>query len=192
MYIFFGVMSFFYGEAKIHCVGRNADFFPCDFVSYLIFMSFREKQLRLIERDFRPHLDSGFFQVIQSGPEIYPPMDFALTKRTFNDSVGRVLWRAKQVIDFAFLFTYAKTLSDYYLVIEDDIISSTQYITAIKDFIASRGTHHWIALQFSGFLGIGLLFRSADLNNLIKLLIMFHQEQPVDMLMRHYIALQVS
>lgn len=82
----------------------------------------REKQLRLIERDFQPHLDSGFFQVIQSGPEIYPPMDFALTKRTFNDSVGRVLWRAKQVIDFAFLFTYAKTLSDYYLVIEDDII----------------------------------------------------------------------
>jgi hypothetical protein len=34
--------------------------------------------------------------VIESGPEIYPPMDFAITKRTFNDSTDRVLWRAKQ------------------------------------------------------------------------------------------------
>lgn len=57
----------------------------------------REKQLGAIRRDFQAQLDSGFFQVIESGPEIYPPMDFALTKRTFNDSVERVIWRTKQV-----------------------------------------------------------------------------------------------
>jgi len=95
------------------------------------------------------------------------------------------------VIDFAFVFSYAKSLSSYYLVIEDDIISSTQYITAVKDFITSRGNHRWIALHFSGFLGIGLLFHNSDLTNLIRLLIMFHQEQPVDMLMRQFISLQV-
>jgi hypothetical protein len=96
------------------------------------------------------------------------------------------------VIDFAFLFSYAKTLSTYYLVIEDDIISSSQYISAVKDFIKSRESHRWTALHFSGFLGIGLLFHNSDLPNLIRLLFMFHQEQPVDMLMRQFISLQVQ
>ena len=55
-----------------------------------------------------------------------------------------------------------------------------------------RKEKHWTALQFTGFLGIGLLFHSTDLPKLTQLLLMFHQYQPVDMLMRQFISLQVS
>lgn len=150
-----------------------------------------KKQLDFIKNNFQKQLDSGFFQVIKSGPEIYPPMDFALTKRTYNDSMERVLWRTKQVLDFCFLFNYATELGDYYMVIEDDVIASTSYISAIRDFISTRKERRWTALQFSGFLGIGLLFHTRDLPKLTQLLIMFHQNQPVDMLMREFISLQV-
>ncbi|CAG7723590.1 unnamed protein product [Allacma fusca] len=149
------------------------------------------RQLELIKESFQSHLDSGFLQVVMSTADIYPPMGFALTKRTFNDSMQRVLWRAKQVIDFSFLFSYAQPLGDYYLVVEDDVVASEQYITAIREFIASRREKRWIALQFTGFLGIGLLFRTKDLPKLNQLLWMFYQEQPVDMLMREFISIQI-
>jgi alpha-1,3-mannosylglycoprotein beta-1,4-N-acetylglucosaminyltransferase C len=103
----------------------------------------------------------------------------------------RVLWRAKQVIDFSFLFSYAYPLGDYYLVVEDDVLASEQYITAIREFIVSRKEKRWIALQFTGFLGIGLLFRTKDLPKLNQLLWMFYQDQPVDMLMREFISIQI-
>ena len=149
------------------------------------------KQLESIKGKFAAYLDSGFIQVIMSSSDIYPPMDFAGTKRTFNDSQERVLWRTKQVIDFSFLFAYAQSQGEYYLVVEDDVVASTQYITAIREFISTRNNKRWVSLQFTGFLGIGLLFRTSDLPRLTQLLWMFHQEQPVDMLMREFINLQV-
>ena len=154
--------------------------------------AFSVKQLESIREKFAEHLESGFIQVIMSFSDIYPPMDFAGTKRTFNDSQERVLWRTKQVIDFSFLFTYAQSQGEYYLVVEDDVVASTQYITAIREFIATRNNKRWVSLQFTGFLGIGLLFRTSDLPRLIQLIWMFHQEQPVDMLMREFINLQVE
>ena len=119
-------------------------------------------------------------------------MDFAATTRTFNDSQERVLWRTKQVIDFSFLFTYAQSQGEYYLVVEDDVVASIHYITAIREFIASKNHKRWVSLEFTGFVGIGLLFRTSDLPRLTQLLWLFHQDKPVDMLMRDFIHLQVD
>jgi len=155
-------------------------------------MQCRDKQRGLIERRFNDSIDSGFIEIIESTSGIYPPMDFALTKRTYNDSIERVIWRTKQVIDFAFIFRYAKDLSTYYLLLEDDVIASYQYITAIKDFIQTRPvSSRWVALRFTGFLGIGLLFKNAQLASLVKFLLIFHQDRPVDMLIDEFIGLQV-
>jgi len=148
--------------------------------------------LNLIETKFRPYLDSGFIQVIASTSDIYPSMNFALTKRTFNDTVDRVIWRTKQVVDFAFLFSYIKSQAEYHIVVEDDVIVAPQFITAIQDYIDSQRSTRWVALHFSQFLGIGLLFHARELPKISQFLLMFHQDQPVDMLLRKYIQIEVS
>jgi len=121
-------------------------------------------------------------------------MDFVLRSRTFNDPADRVIWRTKQVIDFTFLFSYVSNheISEYHLIAEDDLIVSNQFVTAIRDYVQLKKNVRWTALQFSSFVGIGLLFRSRELEKLSQFLLMFHRDQPVDMLMRTFSAIQVN
>ena len=61
-------------------------------------------------------------QILQVSPSAYPPL--TNLKRNYNDAPERVYWRSKQVVDFAFMFYYGKDLAQYYLQIEDDVLSS--------------------------------------------------------------------
>ena len=149
--------------------------------------------LEIIENKFGEYLTSGFIQMICSNSDIYPPMNSTITKRTFNDTIERVRWRAKQVMDFAFLFSYIQSLSEYHIIVDDDVVVVSQYITAIRTYVEmqSKSNPNWVALHFSHFVAIGLLFHSADLPKLAQFLIMFHQDQPVDMLIEKYIKIEV-
>ena len=59
--------------------------------------------------------------------DFYPPL--ADLKHNFNDAPARVTWRAKQVIDFALMFTHARPLSECYVQIEDDVICAPDFVT---------------------------------------------------------------
>ena len=152
----------------------------------------RQKQLRLIETKFSPYLESGFIQVVSATPDIYPTMSFALTKRTYGDSVDRVIWRSKQVIDYAFVYAAVKSQSEYHLALEDDVIVSRQFITAIQDFVELKKNEKWIALDFAKFYSIGILFHSRESPKIVQHLLLFYQDSPVDALLRSYIAITVS
>ncbi|XP_069192322.1 alpha-1,6-mannosyl-glycoprotein 4-beta-N-acetylglucosaminyltransferase isoform X2 [Procambarus clarkii] len=136
-------------------------------------------------------IQTGLLRVLQPPPILYPSIDFTAIRRTYNDSVARVQWRTKQVLDFAFLFWYVwmHHPSTYYLVLEDDVLSAKHFVTAIKDFVTLHRNHHWISLQLAGFLGIGQLVRCSDLDRLVSFLLLFYREHPVDVLINQWINL---
>lgn len=140
---------------------------------------------------YSQEIQTGLLRVIQPPALLYPSIDFTAIRRTYNDSVARVQWRTKQVLDFAFLFWYAWTRhpSSYYLVLEDDVLSAKHFVTAIKDFVSLHKSHHWISLQLAGFLGIGQLVRCSDLDRLVSFLLLFYREHPVDVLINHWVSL---
>ncbi|XP_060066271.1 alpha-1,3-mannosyl-glycoprotein 4-beta-N-acetylglucosaminyltransferase C-like [Ylistrum balloti] len=139
----------------------------------------RSKQ---IATKFPKLIQNGFLQIIHPHDQsIYP--DFNKLKRTFNDTAARVAWRSKQNIDYAYLFSYSKNISRYYLHLEDDVIAAHNYYDDILNFIQSKSNTFWYCLEFS-FLGfIGKLFRSSDLQELSEYILMFFDEQPGDLLL---------
>ncbi|KAG7167111.1 Alpha-1-3-mannosyl-glycoprotein 4-beta-N-acetylglucosaminyltransferase C-like [Homarus americanus] len=118
---------------------------------------------------YNREIQSGLLRVLQPPAVLYPSIDFTAIRRTYNDSVARVQWRTKQVLDFAFLFWYVWTHhpSTYYLVLEDDVLSAKHFVTAIKDF----------------------LVRCSDLDRLVSFLLLFYREHPVDVLINQWINL---
>ncbi len=132
-----------------------------------------------INKTYQEYIDSGFIQIMSVKQSAYPPLTHL--KQNYKDAPKRVSWRSKQVVDFAFMFYYARNLSTYYLQIEDDVITAPNFYASIKDFIIKQ-SKPWVTLQFSELGFIGKLFKSSDLDQFAKFLMLFYQEQPVDFL----------
>ncbi|GFT04922.1 alpha-1,3-mannosyl-glycoprotein 4-beta-N-acetylglucosaminyltransferase C [Nephila pilipes] len=149
----------------------------------------RRKRAKETAFKFANNIESGLLQLYQVLPELYPRVN--ITRRTFNDSVERIEWRSKQVLDFAFLLMCSQNLSDYFLILEDDVITSPQFVTNIQKFVEERRHADWVSLTFSSFFIIGRLFRNRDLDKLVDFLVLFHLEKPVDLLIIQFLDLLV-
>ncbi|KAI8513800.1 Alpha-1,3-mannosyl-glycoprotein 4-beta-N-acetylglucosaminyltransferase C [Branchiostoma belcheri] len=140
-----------------------------------------------ISRRYPQHLNTGFMQVIQAPRSFYPT--FEELKRKFRDSLERILWRSKQCVDYAFLFQYCRNMSEYYLQLEDDVISAENFLSSIKTYLDRVRLDAWTALEFSELGFIGKLFKSSDLQLLSGLFKLFYQELPVDILLHAFIRI---
>ena len=78
--------------------------------------------IREIYRNFTRQVDNGLLQVISPNKSAYP--DFKNLRQTFGDPMERVQWRSKEVFDAAYLMLYCLRRADYYLMMEDDVISA--------------------------------------------------------------------
>ena len=134
---------------------------------------------------YKKYVDKGFIQIMHPDHQFYP--DFGTLERTFNDSEQRVAWRSKQNIDNAYLMTYSKVLSTYYLQLEDDVLPAEQYFIEINQFIELQTANRraWFCLQFTPLGFIGKLFRSRDLQIVSDFLLLFYSEHPGDMLLKY-------
>ncbi|XP_078583872.1 alpha-1,6-mannosyl-glycoprotein 4-beta-N-acetylglucosaminyltransferase-like [Branchiostoma floridae x Branchiostoma japonicum] len=155
--------------------------FLADFDSYYNKMLSQE-----LYKNYSRHLEDGFMQVVQAPISFYPQLEGL--KQNFNDSQDRVKWRSKQCVDYAFLFSYCRDLSEFYLQLEDDVVSSENYLTTIRDYINGQ-TSAWSMLEFSELGFIGKLLRSSDLQRLADFLLLFYEEMPNDFLIRHFLKL---
>ena len=108
-----------------------------------------------------------------------------ITKRTFNDAPSRVHWRTKQNIDFAYLFSYSRNISQFYMHIEDDVLAADNFIFYIRDFITKSERKPWFCLEFSSLGFIGKLFHSESLTIISDFLLIFKIEKPCDVLLNH-------
>nr|XP_054772864.1 alpha-1,3-mannosyl-glycoprotein 4-beta-N-acetylglucosaminyltransferase C-like [Lytechinus pictus] len=158
-------------------------------VIILIFLADFEEEKRsklkvLIKEKYSSHLEAGFIQVIQAPMSFYPSLENL--KSNYGDSKTRVYWRSKQCVDFAFMFFYGSSLSEYYLQIEDDVYTVNGYLAAVRDFIKDKSNVQWASLEFSTLGFIGKLFHAYDLDRLATLILVFYQDMPVDWIFLHF------
>ncbi|KAK7890927.1 hypothetical protein WMY93_022890 [Mugilogobius chulae] len=97
------------------------------------------------------------FDLVWCDPEeFYPSLDGL--KRNYNDPEDRVRFRSKQNIDYAFLLNFCTNLSDFYMMLEDDVRCSRNFLTALKKVITSREGSYWempcdwLLIHFRGLL----------------------------------------
>uniref|UniRef100_A0A914YZM0 MGAT4 conserved region domain-containing protein n=1 Tax=Panagrolaimus superbus TaxID=310955 RepID=A0A914YZM0_9BILA len=133
-----------------------------------------------LNNKFETAIENGILQVIMPPSFWYPP-DLDFIEPTFNDSQERMVWRTKQNLDYAYLMIYAKYFfgfTDYYIQLEDDVVSKTGYISAMTVFADTN--KEWFACDFSKLGFIGKLFYTNHLPLLSNFILLFYREKPVD------------
>lgn len=143
-----------------------------------------ENLVQEINRKFAHHVIARRLLVIQAPEEYYPSLDGL--KRNYNDPEDRVRFRSKQNVDYAFLLNFCTNLSHFYMMLEDDVRCSRNFLTSLKKVITSREGSYWVMLEFSKLGYIGKLYQSRDLPRLAHFLLMFYQEMPCDWLLIHF------
>jgi len=114
----------------------------------------------------------------------HPASQKLYRKNTPADPLNRVHWRTKQNLDYAYLMMYSYTKGDYYMQIEDDIITSPNYIRHIKQYINELEGKKldWFILSFCRLGYIGQVHKCKDLPQMILFLLIFHEDLPCDWL----------
>ncbi|XP_004700146.2 alpha-1,3-mannosyl-glycoprotein 4-beta-N-acetylglucosaminyltransferase-like protein MGAT4E [Echinops telfairi] len=123
--------------------------------------------------------------LIHAPPDVYPPVD-----GTRDDGVPREFY-SKQNVDHAFLMSYAANLSDYFLLLADNVFCGPKFVNHIQRQVTKMKSHPWILLEFSNMGFLGKLFHSRDLPLLAQFLLLFHAEKPLERLIPHFCALSV-
>lgn len=141
-----------------------------------------------IELTFPQQVQDGLIEVMSPSPAYYP--DFDNLPQTLGDSQKRVKWRSKQNLDSIYLMSYAQSKGTYYLMLEDDVISASNYMREIKEFTASASitTPNWYIIEFCRVGGIGKLFKSAKVIDFIIYVQLFYGNMPIDWLMESFLA----
>ncbi|XP_007240600.3 alpha-1,3-mannosyl-glycoprotein 4-beta-N-acetylglucosaminyltransferase C [Astyanax mexicanus] len=147
-------------------------------------VSWVQETVTSIEEQFSTRLSQGQLLVIHADQDLYPPLTGL--KRNFNDAPDRVTFRSKQNVDYAFLVDFSAGLSQYYLMLEDDVTCSKGFLTSIRGHVQSQGSSQWVTLEFSKLGYIGKLYNSKDLSRLAQFLYLFYQEMPCDFLLSHF------
>lgn len=145
----------------------------------------RAKTIASLFDRYRHFFESGFFQVIATSQGLYP--SFEKLDNTFNDKPERVAWRSKQNLDYSFMFAYSRNISEYFVMIEDDVVSAPGFVTDIRLAVAQQTKTYpeWYCIEFSHLGFIGKLFRSSDLKKNAIFFYLFFRYQPGDMLLPH-------
>ncbi|XP_062871164.1 alpha-1,3-mannosyl-glycoprotein 4-beta-N-acetylglucosaminyltransferase C [Trichomycterus rosablanca] len=143
-----------------------------------------QQTLRSIVERFPNRLLQGQLLVIHAHQNLYPPLTGL--KRNFNDAPDRVTFRSKQNVDYSFLVEFSSGLSEFYLMLEDDVSCSKRFLSAIRGHVTSLGSAQWATLEFSKLGYIGKLYHGADLSRLAQFLLLFYQEMPCDFLLTHF------
>ncbi|KAK3587378.1 hypothetical protein CHS0354_028751 [Potamilus streckersoni] len=135
-----------------------------------------------LNNDYKYYINSGFLQVIKAKANIY--LNFNKLKRNLGDSLERVKWRTKQNVDFAFLKLYSRGLSKYYIQLEDDVITSENFVKDIRRELERMAFYNmsWFMLEFSRLGNIGKLYKSSDLDLIAHYLLSFSDQMPGDLL----------
>ncbi|BFZ14797.1 hypothetical protein BsWGS_17836 [Bradybaena similaris] len=141
-----------------------------------------------LEKEYAVHVESGLLEIIAPRPEFYP--DFKDLPPTLNDSKERVRWRSKQNLDYAYLMLYAHTRGNYYIQLEDDVLTQDGIFRFImKALLWQR--KGWFSLNFSPLGFIGKLFRTADVPLIAEFLLMFYTDKPGDWLLDNLMSTKV-
>ncbi|XP_055350053.1 alpha-1,3-mannosyl-glycoprotein 4-beta-N-acetylglucosaminyltransferase B-like [Paramacrobiotus metropolitanus] len=141
-----------------------------------------------LRQAYAPTIEKGTLEIIAPSPEFYP--DLHHIHSALDDSLEHQKWRTKQVLDYAYLMTYAQSKGSNYVQLEDDVVAVPKYLSTIKRFAQTK-RNRFIFVQLSGAGFIGKLFRTVDLLPFVEFLLLFYETKPVDWLLTSYVSLHV-
>ncbi|XP_032277967.1 alpha-1,3-mannosyl-glycoprotein 4-beta-N-acetylglucosaminyltransferase-like protein MGAT4E [Phoca vitulina] len=129
---------------------------------------------------FSPQILAGQLLLIHAPPDAYPSVDDMRNEAHHGE------FYSKQNIDHAFLMSFVTGLSEYFLLLEDNVFSAPNFITHIHWKVNTMRSNPWVLLEFSNMGILGKLFHSKDLPLLAHFLLLFYKEKPLDRLIPHF------
>lgn len=143
-------------------------------------LSWLKETVAHISTLFSTQISAGQLLLIHAPSDAYPTMD-AMRKKTHNGE-----FYSKQNIDHAFLMSFAAKLSEYFLLLEDNVHCASSFITHIHRKVDAMRSNSWVLLEFSNMGFLGKFFHSRDLPLLAHFLLLFYKEKPLDGLIPHF------
>ena len=137
-----------------------------------------------LSKSFGKYIDEGLLTVIETYPEYYPPL--TNIKQKYGDSDSRRKWRSKENVDATFVMCYCRELSQYYIHLEDDVISSPSFFPKLQDFINKQNVKPWTMLDATVKGSKAKVFQSRDVGNIASYFYLLYDEMPIDWLMGHW------
>ena len=134
-----------------------------------------------LSRMFRKYIDGGLLTVIEAYPEFYPTLNNI--KKKYGDSDSRRTWRSKENVDATFVMCYCKDLSQYYIHLEDDMISSPSFFPKLQNFIVTQSVQPWLMIDAAIKCSKAKVFPSEHVENFASYIYVLFDEMPIDWLM---------
>ncbi|XP_007939385.1 alpha-1,3-mannosyl-glycoprotein 4-beta-N-acetylglucosaminyltransferase-like protein MGAT4E [Orycteropus afer afer] len=131
---------------------------------------------------FKPHIETQKLLVIQgllNGSSL--PRD---VNDTHHSSSCKALY-SRQKTDYGLLMNFATNLSDYFLMIGDNVHCTLKFISTIYWTLEAWKEIPWMILEFSSLSFSGKVFHMRDLSRLTSFFLLF-QDTPTDLLLSHF------
>ena len=144
--------------------------------------------MNYFQETYSKEMNTGLILLMIADKGNYPPLEGL--EPTYNDSASRVKWRSKQVVDYALMMHYAKNLSSYFILLEDDVTATKNWVKRAQGFVKAQSIP-WAMIDLEGSGARGKLFQQEHLEKLAEFLCLFYDTMPVDFLYEQFTRLMV-
>ena len=146
--------------------------------------SLKSRKKKEVARMFEKHINKGLLIVIEAISDFYPALENIKPK--YGDSDSRRTWRSKENVDATFLMCFCKDISEYYIHLEDDVISSPSFVPKLQAFINGQPKSTWLLLDVTVKGSKAKVYHSRDLSNIASYFYLTYDEMPIDWLMDYW------
>ena len=137
-----------------------------------------------IARMFAERINKGLLIVIEATSDFYPALENVKPK--YGDTDSRRTWRSKENVDATFVMCFCKDISEYYIHLEDDVISAPSFVPKLQAFINGQPIATWLLLDVTVQGSKAKVYHSRDLSNIASYFYLMYDEMPIDWLMDYW------
>ncbi|KAM6165790.1 alpha-1,6-mannosyl-glycoprotein 4-beta-N-acetylglucosaminyltransferase-like [Erethizon dorsatum] len=134
---------------------------------------------------FAPHIEARKLLVVHGLPGGSP-------LRNENHSSPCQLLYSRQKVDYALLMHFASNLSEYFLLMEDNVRCAPRFVSAIYWATLAWKELPWMVLEFSTLRVSGKVFHTSDLSRLASFFLLFPKDTPTHLLLSELRFLSVQ
>ncbi|XP_043856691.1 alpha-1,3-mannosyl-glycoprotein 4-beta-N-acetylglucosaminyltransferase C-like [Dromiciops gliroides] len=135
-----------------------------------------------IVKTFSTQTLEGQLLVIRSLSTPYPPM--RALKTNLSEAYSSMV-QFNQNVAHALLMNFAANLSNYFLMLEDNVHCLPNFITCMWREMVTWETDDWVLMEFSTWGFVGKLLHSSDLPRLAQFFFLY-REIPPEILLYHF------
>nr|XP_023403968.1 alpha-1,3-mannosyl-glycoprotein 4-beta-N-acetylglucosaminyltransferase-like protein MGAT4E [Loxodonta africana] len=131
---------------------------------------------------FQPHIEAQKLLVIHG---LFNGSSLPGEVNNVNHSSSWKAHYSRQKTDYALLMNFARNLSDYFLMIGDNVCCTPKFVSTIYWTLKAWKEIPWMILEFSSLSFSGKVFHTSDLSRLTSFFLLF-QSTPTDLLFSNF------